>query len=74
MDVYDNMILSKARTQYRNIMNTLDGEMVTGNEHGYFTKGKVAIGASSPELMQEFKQKKKTCGRGGAGGGAAVCS
>ena len=57
MDVYDNMILSKARTQYRNIMNTLDGEMVTGNEHGYFTKGKVAIGASSPELMQEFIEK-----------------
>ena len=57
MDVYDNMILSKARTQYRNIMNTLDGEMVNGNEHGYFTKGKVAIGASSPELMQEFIEK-----------------
>ena len=57
MDVYDNMILSKARTQYRNIMNTLDGEMVTGNEHGYFTKGKAAIGASSPELMQEFIEK-----------------
>ena len=57
MDVYDNMILSKARTQYRNIMNTLDGEMVTGNEHGYFTKGKVAIGASSPELMHEFIEK-----------------
>ena len=38
-------------------MNTLDGEMVTGNEHGYFTKGKVAIGASSPELMQEFIEK-----------------
>ena len=35
-------------------MNTLDGEMVTGNEHGYFTKGKAAIGASSPELMQEL--------------------
>ena len=57
MDVYDNMILSKAKTQYRNIMNTLDGEMVTGNEHGYFTKGKAAIGASSPELMQEFIEK-----------------
>ena len=57
MEVYDNMILSKAKTQYRNIMNTLDGEMVTGNEHGYFTKGKVAIGASSPELMQEFIEK-----------------
>ena len=57
MDVYDNMILSKAKTQYRNIKNTLDGEMVTGNEHGYFTKGKAAIGASSPELMQEFIEK-----------------
>ncbi len=57
MEVYDNMILSKAKTQYRNIMNTLDGEMVTGNEHGYFTKGKAAIGASSPELMQEFIEK-----------------
>ena len=54
MEVYDNMILSKAKTQYRNIMNTLDGEMVTGNEHGYFTKGKAAIGASSPELMQQY--------------------
>ena len=49
MEVYDNMILSKAKTQYRNIKNTLDGEMVTGNEHGYFTKGKAAIGASSPD-------------------------
>ena len=59
MDVYDNMILSKARTQYRNIMNTLDGEMVTGNEHGYFTKGKAAIGASSPERSEERRVGKE---------------
>ena len=57
MDVYDSEILSKARTQYRNIIKTLDGTMITGNEHGYFMKGKVAIGASSPDLMEEFIEK-----------------
>ncbi len=57
MDVYDSEILSKARTQYRNIVKTLDGTMITGNEHGYFMRGKVAIGASSPNLMEEFIEK-----------------
>ncbi|MFR0961779.1 MAG: putative manganese-dependent inorganic diphosphatase [Dorea sp.] len=57
MDVYDSEILSKARTQYRNIVKTLDGTMLTGNEHGYFMRGKVAIGASSPNLMEEFIEK-----------------
>ena len=57
MDVYDNEILSKAKTQYRNIIKTLNGTMVTGNEHGYFMRGKVAIGASSPNLMEEFIEK-----------------
>ena len=57
MDVYDSEILSKARTQYRNIVKTLDGTMITGNEHGYFIRGKVAIGASSPNLMEEFIEK-----------------
>lgn len=57
MDVYDSEILSKARTQYRNIIKTLDGTMITGNDHGYFMRGKVAIGASSPNLMEEFIEK-----------------
>ena len=57
MDVCDSEILSKARTQYRNIVKTLDGTMITGNEHGYFMRGKVAIGASSPNLMEEFIEK-----------------
>ena len=57
MDVYDSEILSKARTQYRNIVKTLDGTMITGNEHGWFMRGKVAIGASSPNLMEEFIEK-----------------
>ena len=54
MEVYDSNILASARTQYRSIANTLDGEIVTGNEHAYFIKGKVVIAASSPELMENF--------------------
>ena len=57
MGVYDSRILSAARTQYRNIIKTLDGKLVTGNEHGYFTKGKVTIGASNPDMMEEFIEK-----------------
>ena len=53
MDVYDNEILAVARTQYQNIVNTLDGEIITGNPHAYFVKGKVVVAASSPDLMEE---------------------
>lgn len=54
MDVYDSHILANARTQYRNIVKTLDGTIVTGNEHSYFLDGKVVIAASSPDKMEEF--------------------
>lgn len=57
MDVHDNRVLSKARTKYKNIIETLDGTLVTGNEHGYFTRGKVTIAASNPDLMEEFIEK-----------------
>ena len=52
MDVYDNSILAKARTQYRNIIETLDGKIVAGNEHGYFVKGKVIVGAGTPDTIK----------------------
>lgn len=54
MDVHDNHILSEAKTQYKNIVETLKGTMLVGNEHGQFTKGKVTIGASNAQLMEEF--------------------
>ncbi len=57
MDVYDNRVLSAAKTQYRNMIKTLDGTLVTGNEHGHFTKGKVTIGASNPDIMKQFIEK-----------------
>ncbi len=57
MEVYDNTMLAKARTQYRNIAEAVEGEIVTGNEHGYFYKGKVTVAASSRELMTSFIEK-----------------
>ena len=57
MDVYDNTILAKARTQYRNIAKAVDGEIVSGNGHSYLLKGKVAIAASSRVLMNDFISK-----------------
>ena len=57
MDVYDSQILSKARTQYQNIVDVLNGEVVTGNPHAYFVKGKVAVAASSPDLMETYIEK-----------------
>ena len=53
MDVYDNTILGRARTQYRNIVETLEAKLVTGNEHSYFVKGKVMVGAGTPEMIAE---------------------
>ncbi len=57
MDVYDSHILSNAKTQYQNIVHTLDGEVITGNPHAYFVKGKVAVAASSPEMMENYIEK-----------------
>ncbi len=53
MDVYDNAILSTARTQYKNIIDTLNGTLITGNEHGYFVRGKVVIGQGTTEMMED---------------------
>ncbi len=54
MEVYDSSILSRAKTQYRNMLETLDGELIVGNAQDYFTKGKVVIAAASPDLMEEY--------------------
>lgn len=54
MDIYDNEILSTARTQYLNILETLEGSMIVGNEHAYFVKGKVVVAAANPDLMENY--------------------
>lgn len=54
MEVYDTEVLAKARTQYRNMIDTLAGELVTGNEHAYFTKGRTIIGSGSPQALEQM--------------------
>lgn len=54
MDVYDNRILATAKTQYKNIVETLEGSILAGNEHAYFMKGKVVVATSSADWMDEY--------------------
>ena len=57
MDVYDNSILGRARTQYKNIIETLNGTLLTGNDHAYFVKGKVVVASGNREaIRQEIEQ------------------
>ncbi len=54
IDAYNKTIMSEAKTKYYDIAETINGTVVVGNEHGYFQKGKVMIGAASPEHMAEL--------------------
>lgn len=56
MDVYDSDFLAKAKTQYKSIADTLDGEVITEDAEGYFTKGRVMIGAFHPDMMEQYIQ------------------
>ena len=52
MDIYDNRILATAKTTYKNIIDTINGEVITGNVDDCFTTGKVVVAASSPDKME----------------------
>lgn len=54
MDVYDNGILSRARTSYKNILETLDAKMLVGDEGGYFESGEVVIATANPDVLEEY--------------------
>ncbi len=54
MNVYDSSILSKARTQYSNILETLEGALVVGDEAEYFQEGKVLVAAANPDMMEYY--------------------
>lgn len=54
MDVYDSSILSKAKTSYKNIVETLDAKIIVGDENAIFDKGKVLVAAASPEMMEGY--------------------
>ncbi len=57
MNVYDSSILSKACTQYSNIIETLEGAMLIGDPEAYFKNGKVLIAAANPDMMEYYIEK-----------------
>ena len=46
--------LSKAKTPYSNIADTLQGEVVVGDPEALYTKGKVVVAAANPAMMEEI--------------------
>ena len=54
MDTTDSYLLSRARTQYQKIAETIDGEVIEENPHGYFIKGRVMVGTANPDKMKEY--------------------
>lgn len=54
MEEHDSRILATAHTKYKNILDTLDGSMIVGNEDEYFTNGKVLIAAANPDMMENY--------------------
>ena len=58
MDVHDSDVLSQACTQYRSIAETLDGQIVVGDEESYFDCGRVVIGAFHPDMMGNYIHEK----------------
>ena len=57
MDTTDNYLLSNAHTQYLRIAETIDGKVVTGNDHGYFTKGKVLVCTASENKLKDYLEE-----------------
>ena len=57
MEIFDNSVLSEAKTPYKNIIKTLDGTIITGSPNGYFSKGKVTVAASDTYMMEEVIKK-----------------
>ena len=54
MDVYDNCILSVAKTPYKNILETLDATLLIGDENAVYERGEVVIAAANPDVMEDY--------------------
>ncbi len=57
MDNLDASSLSRARTSIKNLLETLNGELVVGDPETVFDHGKVIIGAGSPEVLESAVDK-----------------
>ena len=56
-DVFDTGVLATSRTTYKNILETLGGTMVVGNENAVCTTGHIKIGTATPEMLENNVEK-----------------
>lgn len=54
MDSYDSSLLGSAKTSISNIVDTLEGELITGSADEYLDGGKVLIAAANPDIMESI--------------------
>ena len=57
MDSVDPFSLSHAQTSLQNLLDTLKGTLVAGDPDAVLTKGKVVIGAGSPDVLESSMEE-----------------
>ena len=57
MDIFDTGVLAKSKTTYKNILDTLGGTMVVGDESAVCTTGHIKIGTATPEMLESNVEK-----------------
>jgi manganese-dependent inorganic pyrophosphatase len=53
-EIYDSSILAKAVTKFSNIVDTLEGRVVTGDTDQIVDCGKVLIATANPDMMENY--------------------
>ncbi|MDO5402069.1 MAG: putative manganese-dependent inorganic diphosphatase [Eubacteriales bacterium] len=53
-EIFDSNILSTAKTSFKNIVETLEGTVITGNKDEIYENGKVLIAAANPDMMENY--------------------
>lgn len=54
MDMIDNRELARARTPYGNIVDTIDGTLITGDREACFEDGSVVVAAGNHDTMRKY--------------------
>ena len=54
MDIYDSRILAMAKTPFSNLVETLEGDLVTGDLSKVIEDGKIIVAAGSADMLEGY--------------------
>ena len=57
MENQDSTLLAMAKTPYRNILETLEAELVVGDPEAVFERGNVLIAVANPDVMENYIER-----------------